>query len=175
MATGTILFFPESATFPDGSASNAAPALSRQQSTAANPKPHFYTADFDAATDEHIWFRFRMPTDYASAGTIKLQWMANATTGTARWGTGIGAITPGDADTPLEHANAATSTAGTATNATEANRLNETSITLGNLDSVAAGDLVFLLVHRDADGTSGTDDLSVDAKLIQVALEYTSV
>ena len=38
----------------------------------------------------------------------------------------------------------------------------------------AGGSLVALLVWRDADGGSGTDDLSVDAELINVAFEYTA-
>jgi len=174
MATSTLNLPPAAAVFSDGSSGNATPQMSRRQGTEGNPKKHFLTLDFDAATDEMVTFCFRMPTNYVSGGTVKILWMANATTGTARWGTALGAITPADADTPVEHAQAAASTAGTATNATEARRLNETSITIGTLDSVAAGDLCFLLVYRDADGTSGTDDLTVDAEVINVALDYTS-
>jgi hypothetical protein len=175
MATGSILLTPGSAVLPDGSASNAAPAISRQQSTAANPKPHFLTLDFDASADEHAWWIVHAPADYASAGTVKIDWFANATTGTCRWGVKIGAVTAGDADTPLEHAMATATTAGTATNATEANRLNSTSIDCSsNLDSLAAGDLLMILIYRDGDGTSGTDDLSVDAKLAAAAFEYTT-
>ncbi len=174
MATATLNFPPASGVQPDGSASNAAPAISRRQGSEGNPKKHFLTADFDATTDEHLWFQFRLPANYSSAPIVKLLWMANATTGTCRWGSRIGAVTPSDADTPVEHDQAAATTAGTATNATEARRLNETSITLANLDSAAAGDLVTLLVYRDADGTSGTDDLSVDAELINVAVDYTT-
>lgn len=174
MATGSVLLTPGAAVLPDGSAGNAAPALLRFQGSEANPKKHFLYLAFDAATDEFVWFTFRMPVDYASGGVVKLQWMANATTGTCRWEVAIGAVTPADADTPVEHAAAASSTAGTAANATEARRLVETSITLANLDGLAAGDLVFLRVDRDADGTSGTDDLAVDAELVAVTLEYTT-
>jgi len=174
MATSTLNLPVAAAVLPDGTTSNAAPAITRNQGTEGSPKKHFLTANFDAATDEHLWFQFRMPANYVSGGVIKLLWMANATTGTCRWGARLGAVTASDADTPLEHDQAAASTAGTATNATEARRLNETSITLANLDSVAAADLVTVLVYRDADGTSGTDDLSVDAELITAAFEYTS-
>jgi len=174
MATSTLNLPVAAAILPDGSSGNAAPGITRRQGTEGNPKKHFLTADFDAATDEHIWYTFRVPANYISGGTVKLLWQANATTGTCRWGTRLAAITPADADTPLEHAEAAASTVGTATNVTEARRLNESSIAIGALDSVVAGDLVYLVIYRDADGTSGTDDLAVDAELIQAAFEYTS-
>lgn len=174
MATSTLNLPINAATLPDGSAGNAAPSITRRQGTAANPKRHFLTADFDAATDEHLWWAFRVPANYLSGGVVKLLWMANAVTGTCRWAASIGATTPADTDTPLEHAQAAASTVGTATNTTEARRLNESSITLANLDSVVAGDLIVLVVFRDADGGSGTDDLAVDAELIAVVFEYTS-
>jgi hypothetical protein len=174
MATSTINLPISAAILPDGSASNAAPSITRRQGTNANPKRHYLTADYDASTDEHLWFSFRMPANYVSGGVVKILWTANATTGTARWGISLGAVTPSDVDTPLEHAQAAASTAGTATNVTEARRLNETSITIANLDSAATGDLLTLVVYRDADGTSGTDDLSVDAEVISIAVEYTS-
>jgi len=174
MATSSLNFPVNANVLPDGSANNAAPGITRRQGTNANPKRHFLTADFDAATDEHLWFTFDMPANYVSGGVLKLKWMANATSGTCRWAASVGAVTASDVDTLLEHAQAAVSSTGTATNATEARRLNATSITLANLDSVAADDVVTLCVFRDADGTSGTDDLAVDAELITIKLEYTS-
>lgn len=176
MATGTIIFSPMNAVQSDGSASNATPNIARVQGTEANPKKHYLTANFDAATDEMLTFQFEMPQDYSSGSTVSLLWTANATTGTCRWAAKIGAVTASDVDTPVEHALATAVTGGTATNATEARRLNSTTLDLtGNLDSAAAGDLCFLMVYRDADGTSGTDDLAVDAELITVALRYTTV
>lgn len=175
MATGTIIFTPGAATLPDNSSGNATPQVSRQQGTESNPKKHFLTLDFDAATDEHAWWVFRMPADWASGFTAKIQAIANATTGSARVGVRVGAITPADADTPLEHAQATATTGAWAANATEAHRLVELSLDCSsNLDSVAAGDLVFVLLYRDADGTSGTDDLAVDWKFILMAVEYTT-
>lgn len=163
-----------SAILPDGSSGNATPAISQIQGTESNPKKHFLGASFDPTTDQHLWWSFQMPSDYVSGGTVRLLWYANATTGTCRWGARLGAITPADTDTPIEHAEAAASTAGTAANTTEAKRLVETQIALGALDSVSAGDLVCLLVYRDADGTSGTDDLAVVSVLLNVMFEYTA-
>lgn len=174
MATGTLGLPIGAAVLPDGSSGNAAPAISRVQGSESNPKKHYLAAAFDAATDEHLWWTFRMPADYASGGAVKLLWQSNdvGASESAVWGARLGAVTAADADTPNEHAAAAASTTTTDVNTTEANRLIETSITLANLDSVAAGDLVFLLVYRDAD--NGSDDLSSDALLIAASLEYTT-
>ena len=174
MATGTLALPVGAATLPDGSSGNAAPAILRVQGTESNPKKHYLVAAFDASTDEHLWWSFRMPANYSSGGDVKLLWYTNDTgaSESAVWGAQLGAVTAADADTPIEHASAAASTTTTDINTTEANRLTETSITLANLDSVAAGDLVFLLVYRDAD--NGSDDLTSDALLAAVSLQYTT-
>ena len=173
MATGSVLLLPGAATFPDGSASYVAAGLTRRQGTNADPKRHFLTCDFDGAgsTQEHTWFTFRLPADYASGGTLKLQWMANATTGDCKWQASVGAVTPSDADTPLEHAQAAAATVTTTVNATEARRLNESSITL-TMDSAAAGDMISLCIFRNP--ADAADTMTVDAELIAATLEYTT-
>jgi hypothetical protein len=38
------------------------------------------------------------------------------------------------------------------------------------MDSVAAGEPFRLLVRRDADGTSGTDDIATDAEVYRVVI-----
>lgn len=173
MATATIVLPVGSATPPDGSTGNAAPALTRIQGTETSPKKHFLVAQFDSGTDEHLWWIFEMPQDYSSGGAVRLLWMANtASANSVVWGSQLGAVTPADTDTPVEHAQAAASTATTAANGTEARRLVATSITLANLDSVAAGDMVSLLVYRDAD--NGSDNLAADAELISVQFTYTT-
>jgi len=174
MATGTILLSPGAATLPDGSTGNLAPALLRFQGTETNPKKHYMILAFDGAGGKEIcWWDFRMPVDYASAPVVKIQWMINSTTASnVVWSAQIGAITPSDVDTPQEHASAAASSTTTAVNTTEARRLNESSITLANLDSLAANDLVFLSVYRDSADASDTS--TVDAEMIAVSLEYTT-
>jgi hypothetical protein len=174
MATGTILLSPGSAMLPDGSASNLAPALLRFQGTEASPKKHFLVISYDGAgAKELAWWSFRMPTDYASAPILKIQWMANTLSAqSVVWSAQLGAITVGDTDTVLEHASAAASSATQSVNTSEARRLSEASITLANLDSVAAGDLVFLTIWRDS--ADASDTCTVDAELVGAALEYTS-
>jgi hypothetical protein len=176
IATGTILLPIAGAIPSDGSASNGAPAIQRVQGTEANPKKHYLIAAFDAAADEHLTWTFRLPSDYASAPIVELLWESNDTgaTESAVWGARWGAVTPADADTPIEHAAAAASVTTTDVNATEARRLLTTSIALANTDSAAAGDLINLIVYRDGDGTGGTDDLTSDANLTAAALTYTT-
>jgi len=175
MATATLQWGPWDGAPGDGSASNAGPALLVVAGTEANPKKQVRVAAFDASTDEHLWFQFRMPADYKAGGTVKLLWMTNSATANAcAWGARLAAITPADADTPVEHAEAAASLVSTAANATEARRLIESTIELANLDGVAAGDLCELLVYRDADASGGqTDSLTGDAELLAVALQFT--
>lgn len=173
MTTATIHCPIQGATLPDGSTGNLAPGLVRLQGTESNPKKHLIIAQFDATTAEHLWWTFAMPAAYVSGGTVKLLWMTAAVTSTSVvWCARIGAVTSGDADTPVEHAAAAASTATSAVNTTEARRLTAASITLANLDSVAAGDLVNLLVYRDP--ADAADTLASDAELVAVALEFTS-
>lgn len=174
MATGTIILPIGAAAMPDGSASNAAPAIQRVKGTDTAPAKHYLVAAFDASTDEHLWWTFRWPANYSASPVLKLLWYANDTgaSESCTWGCAIAAVTPADVDTPAEHAKATAQTQTTDINTTEANRLTETSIDISNTDSVAAGDLVTLLVYRDAD--AGSDDLTTDAFLVAASLEYTT-
>jgi len=146
--------------------------MTRRQGTESNPKKHFLTLDFDAATAEHAWWTFPMPARYAAAGaiTLNISWMANAVANSCVWACRLGAITAGDVDTPVEHASATAQSTTTATDTNEARRLNLTSISITNLDGVAAGDLVTLVLYRDA--ANGSDTLAVDAELIGAVLEF---
>lgn len=171
MATSTINLPVAAAQPPDGSTSNAAPALLVAKGTGTAPVPHNLYAAFDAATAEHLWWTIICPANYLSGGTFRLSWAANAITGNCVWGARISAITAADIDTYLEHNAAAATTATTGANTTEARRVIETTITPAT-DSMAAGDLVRLLVYRDA--ANASDTLTVDAELLALSLDYTS-
>jgi hypothetical protein len=159
----------------DGSSGNAGPALTTIVGTESNPKALIPIAAFDKDTDEHLWFQFQMPAYYASAPVVKLQWMANSKEAQkVAWGVRLAAVTPGDADTPVEHAEAEAVVVSAEVNTTEARRLIETSIE-PKTDSVAAGDYCKLVVYRDADASGGqTDSLTVDAELVRVVLSFTT-
>lgn len=172
MGTSVLELPISAAALPSGAASNAAPALVMRSGSNSNPVRRFVTANYDPSTANHLWWVFQMPPDYLSGGVVKLKWMANATSNAVVWGASLGAVTPADADTPIEHAQAAVTTATTTVNTTEARRLVETTITLANLDSVAAGDLISLLVYRDA--ANGSDTCTVAAELVSVQFSYTT-
>ncbi len=128
--------------------------------------------DFDAASDESALFVGIMP-EGASLGSglkIRIHWMAtSATSGTCRWGVQLERMnTDADADSFDTAA-----TAGTATNATSG-IATVTEITITTIDSIAAGELFRLKVYRDADGTSGTDDMIGDAELVAVEVRSAS-
>ena len=169
MATGSINLPIGAATPPDGSTNNAAPAMQAYKATNSAPVRFGLRAAFDASTDEHLWWTFTCPDNYASGGTLRLLWAANATSNSVVWGASVSAITAGDADTYLEHAQATATTATTAVNTTEARRVVETTIS-PSVDSMAPDDLVTILVYRDAN--NGSDTCTVDAELLSVVFEY---
>jgi hypothetical protein len=172
MAVATLQWSPHAGAPGDGSASNAGPALLNLAGTEANPKKPLLIASFDAATQEHLWFQGRMPDDFKEIPIVKLLWMAlSKEAQKVVWGARLGAITPTDADTPVEHAEAEAVTATVEVNTAEARRLITTTIE-PKLDSIAAGDFFELLVFREA--ASGSDTLAVDAELLSVALTYTT-
>lgn len=172
MATGTVLLQPNAAELPDGSTTNLAAGMSRLQGTQTGAKWHHVVLDFDGSGNvEGAWWTFRLPTDYASGGTLRIQWIANATANAVKWQAQVGAITPDDADTPLEHALAAAATVTTNVNTTEANRLTASAITL-TMDSAAANDLIELLVLRDSGDAA--DTCTVDARIVAMSFEYTT-
>lgn len=130
-------------------------------------------AAFDAATDENLDFRGVLPQHYAGGGlTLILTWMAeSATANTCRWSAAMEAMT-----TDLDSDSFATAqTAGGTANATSG-VVTQTTITMSsgaNMDSLAAGGAFRLRISRDADGTSGTDDMTGDAQLLTVEIRET--
>lgn len=174
MATGTVILMPGAAVLPDGSTNNVGAGMTRRQGTQAFQKGHYLTLDFDGAgaTIESAHWQFPLPANYASAPVLRLLWHANATANAVKWLSQIAAVTPDDADTPLEHAYATTDTATTNVNTTEARRLTLTSITVSNADSMAAGDYIQVVLFRDP--ADVTDTATVDAELMSIAFEFTT-
>ena len=122
--------------------------------------------DFDAATDESAVFVGIIP-EAASLGSglkIRINWMAtSATSGTCRWGVQIERMNTDEDSDSFD----TVATAGSTTNATSG-IITTTEITITTIDSVVAGDPFRIKVFRDADGTSGTDDMTGDAELVSV-------
>lgn len=171
MATGTIQLQVGAATPPDGSASNAAAAIQSYKGTNTAPARFGLRGLFDATTQEHLWWTFTAPNNYASGGTVRILWAANATTNAVVWGCSVGAVTAADADTYLEHVQATASTTTTNVNATEARRITETTIS-PSVDSMAANDLVTIVIYRAA--ANGSDTCTVDAEYVSGVFEFTT-
>lgn len=172
MATGSILLPPGAAVLPDGSASNAAPAMQRTKSSASAPGVYFLQLAFDASTEEWACWQFRMPGDYASSPVAKVQYkMASATSNGVAWDVRISATSDGDSQ-DVDAQDFASANVGTATVPGTAGHLDEVSVTLTNADSVAAGDFVVVRVAR-ATGDAG-DTATGDAELVAVTIEYTT-
>ena len=128
--------------------------------------------EFDAATDESAVFVNVMP-EAASLGSglkIRIHWMADtATSGTCRWGVQIERMNTDEDSDSFDTA----ATGGSTTNGTSG-IITTTEITITTIDSVAAGESYRLKVFRDADGTSGTDDMTGDAQLVAVEVRSAS-
>lgn len=158
---------------PDGSASNAAPALQRVKSSATAPGIQFIQLAFDASTEEWCCWSFRAPADYASALTAKVQYkMASATSGGVAWDVRVSATSDGDAQ-DVDAQDFASANVGTATVPGTAGHLDEVSITLTNADSVAPGDFVVIRLARAV--ANGADTATGDAEMIGCSLTYTTV
>lgn len=166
MATVDI-HLPATAAFPP--ASNAATLATVNLSAASDPVP---VLAFDASTDEAAVFEFALP-DYASGNlTLTINWTAaSATSGDVIWGAQLLAVTPNTDSGALSGEAYATANTVTDTHlGTNAQRALSTAITISNLDSLAAGDVVFLKIYRDAD--AGGDTMTGDAYLIDAVLRY---
>jgi|SRR6185436_3503479 len=129
---------------------------------------------YDATTDEAAFWKLKA-INYGSGNlTLTIFWYADtASSANVVWEAQIAAITP-DTDTQdVETDGLATLNFVQDTHlGTTGQRVHTCAITISNLDSIAANDLVFLRIARDANGTSATDDMAGDAILLLAELSY---
>lgn len=128
--------------------------------------------DFDAATEETVFFVFQA-INYGSGNlTLSVQWYSDSSSsGDVIFGAALAAITPNTDSQDIETKSFAT--AQTATDShlgTTGQRLHTVDITISNLDSLAAGDWCVLKFYRDAD--DGSDTMSGDASVVGLKLAY---
>lgn len=129
---------------------------------------------YDATADEAAFWCLEA-VNYGSGNlTLDLFWYADtASSGNVSWEAQITAITPNTDSTDVETDSLATlNHVGDAHLGTVGQRLHQCTITISNTDSIAAGDLVWIRVARDADGTNNTDDMTGDAILVGAMLSY---
>ncbi len=127
---------------------------------------------YDAASDEAAFWLFRAVSYGSGNLTVTVDWYADtASSGDVIWGAQLAAITP-DTDTQ-DVETKALATANTVTDThlgTTGQRLHRASITVSNLDSLAANDDVWLRIYRDADAAG--DTMTGDAILVSVGVAY---
>lgn len=166
MATGTIIL-PIQAAIGDPTL----PPGKLWTTTTARP---YLAFDGTAAIEACVW-TFRMPADYASALTAKIQWSGSSSTTvthTVQWSVFVMALT---ADTDGATDSDSFDSENVVSDdilGTTAKRIQEASLTLTNADSVAAGDYVAIRLLRDY--SDAADDLAEDAWLWALSLEYTT-
>ncbi len=152
---------------------------------AANPpgegtEDNFATHDFNASTDESVYFHLELPHDYAAAGTIHIHFdffvdTAPASAQGVVWGVeykkqSIGDNFDFDAGTTIDYTTTAVTT-GTPANDKKVHQSAEIDLTTTGF---APNDYILLRLFRDADGTGGTDDFTADARVIDYHIEYLS-
>ena len=171
------ILYPSSAILDD----NNPPAITIIESTGTGT-PRFRVADFDATSDEIIYFPLILPSDYKASSSliVEIYWFADDTGADedAIWAIQVSATTPADADSVIEQAcdsDVATESGDVDTN--EANRLLKTIITLTYatyMDAATAGDSIELRFFRDADdsvGDADNDSLTSDARLHRIVVK----
>lgn len=132
--------------------------------------------DFDDTTDESMQFAGFMPRNYGGGGiTVTVGWMAtSATSGTISLDVAFKSVSD-DAD-DLDSKAFAAANNGNPTTASASGEVDYAAITFtdgADMDSVAAGEYFRMLVTRDADGTTSTDDMTGDMELVFIEIRET--
>jgi hypothetical protein len=150
-----------------------APAETYIAAATAGTNPSVMGPAFDGAgtTKQYMNYVFRA-SNYASGNvTVDIDFLmtGTATTGNVKFECAIGCITPGDAQGATTDT-FATATSTTTTVSTTAKGLVRCSVTVSNLDSLAAEDVVTLQIDRDP-----ANDTCTDPALIQmITVSYLS-
>jgi hypothetical protein len=132
--------------------------------------------DFDGSTDEEAVFSGVLSNDYGGGGlTIDTFWaFTSATSGSLRVQTAIERIDASSLDIDADSFASFNSAGGTAPGTSgHVIKVTVTHASGAEMDSLAAGELFRLKIRRDADGTSGTDDIATDAELVYATVRET--
>lgn len=132
--------------------------------------------DFDGATDEEAVFAGVLPSTYAGGGLTAYCFVAftSATSGSGRIQAAIERIDASSLDIDADSFASFNSTGVTAPGTSGQIVVGTITFTSGaQMDSLAAGEAFRLKIRRDADGTSGTDDITTDMELLRVEMKET--
>lgn len=143
------------------------PASNYPQLTLSNRRP---VLGFDASTSETCYWTTVIPQGWTAPATAVISYaMASATSGGVAFDVAVEAITSGDAvdtdaATSFDTVNTGTDSAVPAT----AGYMEQISVTLTNLDSAAAGDLVRISLARNV--AHATDTATGDAYVLSIEI-----
>lgn len=132
--------------------------------------------DFDGSTDEEAVFTGVLHPEYGGGGlTVTTHWsFTSATGGSLRVQAAIERIDASSLDIDADSFASFQSAGGTAPGTSGQRIAVAVTFTDGaQMDSLAAGEMFRLKIRRDADGTSGTDDITTDAELLMVTMRET--
>lgn len=161
MATTRYVFSPFGAEYP---------ASNFPQLLLSNRRP---ALAFDGATDEECQWTFVAPQGLSGALSAVITYAAaSATSGAIGFQVQLEAITDGDTlDTDAADSFDTANNSASTTVPGTAGYIDQISVTLTNADSIAAGDLCRLRLHRDADGSAITDNVASDIYVYSVELQ----
>lgn len=127
---------------------------------------------FDASTEEAVYFLFRAVSYGSGNLTVRIRWYADsASSGGVVFGCSLAAITANTDTQDIETKAFATETTGSDTHlGTTGQRLHEMTVTVSNLDSLAADDWCALKLARKTGNAS--DDMTGDALVVAADIEY---
>lgn len=127
---------------------------------------------YDASADEAAFWKTRA-VRYASGNlTVDIEWYADtASSGDVVFGVSIAAITPNTDTQDIETDGLATENTVTDSHLGTTNqRLHRATVTVSNLDSLAADD--FLVIRLRRLGSNGSDTMTGDALVTLITVSY---
>lgn len=132
--------------------------------------------DFDGSTDEEALFEGVLPDNYAGGGLTVDVYVAfsSATSGTVRFQGDFERLNSGGPDRDADSFSGTFQSAGGSANGTSGIETKVSiAFTNAQIDGLAAGEPFRFKLRRDADGTSGTDDIATDAEVSNVVIRET--
>lgn len=133
---------------------------------------------YDDTTDEDVQFPGFMPRHYDGGGiTVTVGWMtASATSGTISLDVALKSITDDTDDMGVGGKSFAAANNANPSPASASGEVKYTEITFtdgADMDSIAAGEYFRMLVRRDANGTTSTDNMTGDMQLVFIEIRET--
>lgn len=130
-----------------------------------------FIAQHDASADEETSFAFPVPTNYASGGTLVLQWYCDATSGCVLWKGSAYVATPESSDIDTNSAFNTVEQFALENAPSTAGVMKTSALALTGL-SLAANRWVVVMLGRDTDDSR--DTAAGDGYIVSVRFAYTT-